>query len=760
MRKNGKPEWSNHAVGITEVFTSYSSVRRQGSEYPPLKPSQGNKYMPPARRFPTARPTVPGAPVDPAIISSQIARPEGTVQNHDEKLPNESKAELSKSNEGARESSTKAVSESVNDASTETNEVVITSKSRFPGTSKMAGPSVSATLNVETEVLDSFRQFASFEKMRVSDSRRQRVSQDKAIKLNDLMKFSKNFKLLTPVPKDLVPILAKDKAKQEEIMENAQRNAQSANTPSKSSASSDPKSARPLAEAKYEGARALPQLPEHQGFAPGRAGYLPQGPQAALTPRQRQQETHNLQLNSSKTSQGMLGHRLAENRRNHQSGLAVNIPHPLPIQHGPKNGSRSSVAPPITGSQPSSNARTPTSAASARFNVKANEFRPNPAANSFRPTGPSTASSARSTPNVKSLSRATSPSAFFGFKKPTPGGEFEEAKEAGEAGEGEEREEKEKRPMILDNFNPLRRLKEKAKVEEKTKDYAANKGIPPAYATPPTWKTFQEGDKSYKEMFEDAPPAPNRASPQQVSPVNPPLPHHHQLPLHLQHGSPNVPHLQPPQHTPYAGQPPNHHYPNGQHYHDEHRMHLSASNSSVYPSPRMQTASLGYPSPMSQPAQIAYGQTMPQYILGPNLSQPPHFRQFPTGPQTHIVSGPAPQLTAPLMVQQSSQGAFIAPAHSMTVPFNPQIPVYPPGQPSAYVGQSQPPSGYPSPGRGAPMMMHQGSHQGSHQGHQPPVYASSVQYGAPVYAQQPPPHSKSRGSSCLFGNRILTDLAC
>lgn len=688
--------------------------------------------MPPARRFPTSRPTVPGAPVDPAIISSQIARPEGNIKDAEEKPLNESKAEMSKTNDVAKESSGKAiVNEPKNDPSTEVNDVGI-SKSRFSGASKIAGSNVSATINVETEVLDSFRQFASFEKMRVSDSRRQRVSQDKAIKLNDLMKFSKNFKLLTPVPKDLVPILAKDKAKQEEIMENAQRNAQSAQTPPKVPTSSDQKSARPLAEAKYEGARGLSQLPEHQGFSPVRPTYPPQGPQAAVAPRPRQQESHNLQSPSSKTSQGMLGHRLAENRRNHQSGLAVNIPHPLPIQHGPKNGNRSSVPPPITGSQPSSNARTPTSAASARFNAKANEFRPNPAANSFRPNGPSATSSARSTPNAvnaRSLSRATSPSAFFGNKKPLPIGE---------------------RASILDHFNPLKRLKEKAKLEEKTKDYATNKGIPPAYATPPTWKSFQDGDKSYKDMFEDVAPAPNRASPQQVSPVNPPLPHHHQLPLHLQHGSQNVPHLQPPQPTSYVGQSQNHHYSNGQHYHDDHRMHLSVSNSSAYPSPRMQSANLGYPSPMSQPAQLAYGQTLPQYVMGPNGPQPASFRQFPTGPQAHMVAGPAPQLGGQLMVQQSSQGPLFAPSHGMSIPFNPQIPVYPPGQPSAYVGQSQATSGYPSPGRGAPMMIHQGSHQGSHQGHQPPIYANPVQYGPPVYAQQPPPHSKSKDFGSFF----------
>ena len=37
--------------------------------------------MPPARRLPTGRPTVAGAPVDPAIISSQIARPESSSKD-------------------------------------------------------------------------------------------------------------------------------------------------------------------------------------------------------------------------------------------------------------------------------------------------------------------------------------------------------------------------------------------------------------------------------------------------------------------------------------------------------------------------------------------------------------------------------------------------------------------------------------------------------------------------------------------------------
>ena len=82
----------------------------------------------------------------------------------------------------------------------------------------------------------------------------------------------------------------------------------------------------------------------------------------------------------------------------------------------------------------------------------------------------------------------------------------------------------------------------------------------------------------------------------------------------------------------------------------------------------------------------------------------------------------------------------MGPPHGMGMPFNPQMPIYPPGQPVNYAGQSQPPSGYPSPGRGAPMMVQQGSHQGQH----PPMYMSPGQYGQPMYAQQQPPHSEYR----------------
>ena len=669
--------------------------------------------MPPARRLPVSRSSMASAPVDPAIISSQIARPESGLHDRASETINLTKQDSQKPN-SADPLLVEAPKEVANDSRD-----VVTANIRLSVPNRVPVAGSSATANVETEVLDSFRQFANFEKMRYSDRKRERVSQDKAIKLNDLKRFSTNFKLLTPVPKDLVPILAKDKSKQEEIMEKAQRNSQSSTTatPKLATTSGDQKPPQPLAEAKYEGqkatvASAIVPLSAEQPELPIRQAYPPQEPQATLSSGERS----NVPIQSPKTGQGMLSHRLENNHRLYKGGMPVTVPIPVPIQSTPKSTSKLTITPaPTSASQNPNTVRSPTSAASAKqFNVKASEFRPNPAANTFKPVGnPSATSSPRSTPNARPASRAPSPSAFFGNKRPVPPS---------------------KRLSIHENFNPLKRLKEKAQNEGRSKDYSSNGGIPHAYATPPTWRLVKEDEvTSYKTMFENVSPMLNKGSPQQVSPVNPPLPHQHQLPLHLQSGPYGQ--LQPPQQPPYPIPHQNHHYPSGPHHYDDHRIHLPAQSSSVYPSPRLQSSNVAYPSPMAQSAQLAYGQPVPQYVLGPNGPHTAHFRPFPAAPQ--LVAGQGPQLAAPMMVQQSSQGNFVSP-HSMSIPFNPQVPMYPPGQPPAYGGQTQPPSGYPSPGRGAPMMMHQGSHQGQ----QPQMYATPGQYGPPVYAQQPPPHSE------------------
>lgn len=664
--------------------------------------------MPPARRPPTGKPTVAGAPVDPAIISSQISRSDASPQGRNPAPSNPTEPPLPATAAPSDGASLEVKRDPTKDVSTPN--VVVGNNSRPGDAAKL--PTPSATANVETEVRDAFKTFATFEKSRVAEDRRKRVIHDQRIKLNDLKKFSTNFKLYTPVPKDLVPILAKDTAKQHEIVEKAQREAeQKAVSPPKSLASSGDQAS----SSKHDGTRAPPNTAtaERQDYAHSRQGYTPRGPQAGMTLRDRQQQFSNVFPAAAPNSQGMLSHRLADNHGRHKAGMPVPIPAPLPIHSVSKPPSRPSVnAGPVPSSQASSTVRTPTSAVSSKFNVNARDFKPNPAANTFKPTAPpSTTSSPRSNVNVRPVSRNPSPGDFFGSKKPLPLGE---------------------KPSILGHFNPLKRLKEKAQNENKVKDYALNGGIVYAHATPVTW-TQVDHDKNfkhYKDMFDAPPPASRGASPHNptASPVNPAL--LHQLPPHLQHGPHGIPQVQAPQQPQYQGPPQPHHYPGPNHY-DDHRMRSSPSASSAFSTPRVQAPYLAYPQAMGQPMPYPNGQPIPPYAMGPGAQQPQNFRQYHGG--APFPQSPGQQFAAPMMVHNSSQGGFMAP-HPMP---GPQMHMFPPGQIPPYGGQSQPPSGYPSPGRATPMMQ-----QGSYQGQNPQMYMTGQQYGTPVYAQQPPQHSK------------------
>ena len=666
--------------------------------------------MPPARRPPTGKPTVAGAPVDPAIISSQIARsdvsPEGRNATSAKPVDNTASTATSSVDTPSAEAKHDPAKDGPRP------DTVIANSSRPADVPK--APTPNATANVETVVRDAFKTFANFEKSRVAENRRNRVNHDKAIKLNDLKKFSTNFKLHTPVPKDLVPILAKDTAKQHEIVEKAQREAeQKVASPPKTVASSGDQAGLP----KHDGIRAPPNTAnvERQDYTHPRQGFPPQGPQAGIGPRDKQQPS-NMFPAAAPGGQGMLSHRLADNHSRHKAGgMAVPIPAPLPIHTTQKPPSRPSInAGPVPSSQASSTVRTPTSAVSTKFNVNARDFKPNPAANTFKPTGaPSSTSSPKSGANPRPASRNPSPSDFFGNKKPLPLAE---------------------KPSILEHFNPLKRLKEKAQNENKAKDYAPNGGIVYAHATPVTWTQVDDPDKNfkhYKDMFEGPPPASRGASPQNptASPANPAL--LHQLPPHLQHGPQTIPQVQAPQQPQFQGPPQPHHYP-GPNQYEDHRMHPSTSTASAFSPPRVGGPYIAYPQAIGQPMPYPNGQPMPPYAMGPGMQQPPNLRQYHGGaPFPH---SPGQQFAAPMMVHNSSQGGYMPP-HPMP---GPQMHMFPPGQVPPYGGQSQPPSGYPSPGRATPMMQ-----QGSYQGQTPQMYMNGQQYGTPVYAQPPPQHCKS-----------------
>jgi hypothetical protein len=733
----------------------YSGVRRDDTNFPPLQSGQPNKYTPPARRAPTGQPTVYGAPVDPAIISAQMARPDTYPKSNQMKstvAPKPSAAPETASivsetpntqvenNTQVQAADAPAENLAVTDDSAPKSSAISTSMSPRR---KLAGENATAT--VETDVVEAFKEFANKEKLKVEQNRRDKRSQDKAVKLNDLMSFSKNFKLHTPVPVDLIPILAKDKAKQEKIVEKAQRehDEATANTPPKTTPVTEQKPARPSGPGRYDVGTTPPSAPaDRQNYPRGRQAYPPSGPQNSQGGRMdRSMQGQNATIHSGRGN-GSLSHRLMDIRQQQKAGAPLAIPAPLPLHETrvPPTGpmvDQSGLSSP----QRSSAIHTPTSTISTKFNVKALEFKPNPAASAFTPAGtPNVSSSPRSNARTRSVSRAASPSAFFGTKKPLPASE---------------------RPSITNQFNPIKRMKKEIEELKATKDgtpdYSANGGIPQSFRTPPTWDVPEENlDKTYADMFDQSIRPPPSVSPQARAASNPPLPHQHQLPLHLQHGAQHVPQAPAPHQAPHHLHPHQQHYSaSPHHFEDQQRMHLSASSSSMFPSPRMQHNAMAYSSPMNTHAQLVYGQPPPaQAFMGQGGPQPGHMRPYGGAPA--FVGQQNTHMVAPMMVQQQSNGPFIAMPQGMqgmALPPNYQMGMYSPNPGHVYPqqgGPQQPHSGYPSPSRGAPMMMHQGSQQGHYP--QQMMHMNPNQHGQGVYASPQPNH----GTQYTSLNHLIT----
>jgi LsmAD domain len=659
----------------------YSGVRRGDAGYLPLQTGQPNKYTPPARRQPVQQPaTASPVTADPAIISAQLANP-----NAPSKAIVPSKPAIA-SDVAAEKQPTPSQPE----------------KASANAPLKRPGAAENATSNVETEVLDHFRQFANNEKLRMQERRRNQASHDRTVKLNELMKFSQNFKLATPVPKDLVPILAKDPNKQEEIIERAQRQADeklaSKTVPQTAPAAEQKPSAARTTAPRHETGMATipPSAPaDRQSHHRGRQAYPPQGPYNA---------GGRVPPSNFHPPRGTLSTRLADNFRQQKNALGP-VPAPLSIHEArvPPSG-------PSGDSLTKSQSQTPTT---TKFNVRAMEFKPNPAASTFTPGGAGS-TGATASPQLssrgRSVSRTSTPSAFFGSKKPLSAAE---------------------RPSLKDQCSPIERLKKEG-AEQKDKDFTFNGGIPPPYRTAPTWDVAPGNEeKTFRDMFKSSP---STISPQGRTVSSSHIPHPSQLPFHGQQNTPNL----HPTGGPIHGPPHLHQQHPNSHFDDPHRMQLSASTSHMFPSPRLQHA---YPSPMAPHAQLAYGQPVPQFYVNQGGSQPNHMRQYPGGPQ---FVNPQNGMAAPMMVQQPSSGPYMGIPQGMNGHYNPQMQMYSPNPSYAYPQHSGPPpqphSGYPSPSRGAPMMMHQGSQPG-----QPPqqlMFMNSGQQAQPVYAPQQPGHGK------------------
>lgn len=639
-----------------------------------------------------------GAPFDPAIISSQLSRPGPPQSTNSDGLTTSAAQSIpliTRAKESPEEQPTMKLPTSARAAA------IPTAAPAAPSDKSLAPPQIPAAMaqrrageggteNVERKVLDSFKQFSNTEKLRVQQhqramAERQRANarQEKSVKLNDLKKFAENFKLYSRVPDDLVPILAKTKEKQQEIVIKAESQAREKehNVKVVSAAS-------PAAPTKLE-AGSIDAKPTRPSSGRPDTGNEPTSPL-----NQRQRISQNLrgpnQPMSSPRGPALPNHRSAGNQGGYRTGtMAPQIP-PVAL-------SDLRIPPPSASQVQDTGLVSPSSSASTRLNVKAIEFRPNPAASTFTPTGPSKDSPQGSKrPSVSAT--VTSPTLFAKEVK-TPS---------------------ERKPFAA-AFNPIKRMLEKTEAEKRTKDFAANGGVPQAYRTPPTWDCPEANrDKSYADAYVKSLGA-------AISPMHTPsngvMPHQHQLPPHLQNGAAQMPSAQ--QAPRFFPQPPPH-VPN-QHF-EEQRMQYASSNSSVQPSPRMGHPSMAYPNQM-HPQMQQYPTAIPPYGMSPAMQM----RAIPQGP--HF--GPQP-MGGHMMVQQSSNGPF------MNGPMVQQMPMYPspvPGhvQPHYSGHPAQQPGGnggYGGSPRGHPM-----SHQGSQQGH-PGGQMYMLPPGGAMMMQQHPGQSK------------------
>jgi len=648
----------------------YSGVRR---ESPSLIKRGPGAYVPPSQRSSTSKPEASNAHFDPAIISSQIARPDSASHITPTPAP---PADLSIKPAEAPASmpSTKDTESSTKDAipgiatTSSTTDATPSSESKTVASGETSSkPEQNAYMK---NVYESFKQFTSSEKLRVQQQQRamqaqktNTARQEKSVKLNDLKKFSQNFKLHSRVPEDLVPILAKTKERQDEIRERAEQQARDKEVKDKEKVSA---TSSPVTKPDALRTVTAPAVEVAQDTA---------SPSAQRTKVAQGARPSN---NSPQLARGPGGftQRVAQNQAQYRAGIPQNVPSPIPMPGFQSPNYHTSA----TATPAQSGLTSPTSSAAnaLRFNVKAMEFRPNPSASTFTPGG---ASDAPTSIRPSVALSATTASFFSANKKPSKMAEMKDD------------------AVLTDGFNPIKRMLEETENDaQKKAAFAGNGGIPQAYRTPPTWDVDDANqEKGYNDMFPRIQPS------VQVSPMpgqpNGIMAHQHQLPIHLQGAAPSP---QGPQFYPGQGQ--------GMGHMENQRMPYSQTNS-VQPSPRMTP---GHPQ-MMYPGQVhpqmqgfPYG--MPGGAMSPAMAMRPMPGGQYVGPQGTPMGGH-------MMMQQGSNGPYMnAPAPQQMYP-SPG-----PGHAQPHFGgppgQHQMAGGYGGSPRGHPM-----SHQGSQQGHTPqPMY--------------------------------------
>jgi len=715
-------------------FTRYSGVKRQDSAF---SSGRENKYTPPAKRAPTSKATVVGAPVDPAIISSQLkvnppkkstpavatpvalpairASTDSKVAGATEK-PATSRAEQPKP-EKATESKigeTSAESKASEKGAPSLRSPAVPPPSSTRGTTPKPGEAApSAAATVERDLLKSFKNFAAGQRSQAERVRISKTKADKEVKLTELKNFANTFKLSTPVPSDLIGIIAKDPARQKEIQAKALQNAE------------EVLRAKETAKAKEAAAK---ETQSKQATEPSTPAASEQKPAPRPTPVHTTSHPNSQNRHGGgRQTYGSSGYNGQQYNRNDRSGQHQTQGRPtlaqrLKMQQTPHvavqtDGRLPPTAPTGAGNDGAFNNRrlSGTPGHGNKLNPNTQEFRPNAFAPSFSPAGhPSTASSPRST-----VTNSASPVRQI-IRRKTKSVDCKKC----------------------DILSCIKTIK-----PPQGRNWEDNAGLRPTYDTPPTWRQRQDDNEkpdstmllTYKQYFERNPFAgpPGTLSTPNPSHVLPHLAHQHQLPFHLQHGAHNMParpsphmppvHMHvPPQHTPHVG------YANT----DDHRM-MHSNSAQSFASPRIAQAPV-YPPAVNSPAQVPYGQPVMQPFV-PNAPHMGQYRSFSNNPQ-YMPQQPG-HMGAPMMIQPQfvtgPQGMMVTP---------PQMQMYPTSQaqfmpPGAVAVPPQPiagSNGYPSPGRpAAPPMAHQGSAQG-----QPYGMSPSMAYQQPVYTPQQPSPSK------------------
>ena len=674
----------------------YSGVRR---EAPALPKGAAGSYVPPSRRPITGQPTVPGAPYDPAIIST--ARPTPPPAAQPITAP-----------EVIEPAKTPEPSAKANEQRLPTDATPKTEATSSMQASPAVRNSEKTTDDRVRDTADAFKQFANNEKLRIRQAQEQKrvtARHEKNVRLNDLKKFAENFKLKSRVPDDLVPILAKDREKQVEIQKKAEETAKEeelrAKEKEKEKASPAPSSVASVTASAVD-SRNLPFTQHSRGVSRNMRvpAAIPPGPSPRAPQSQRQQPR----------------------------GKIEPLPANLRIPTGP-----AAPAPGLSGPL------SPTSA--TRLNVNAFEFRP--AASTFTPSGTSP-SPQRTVEGMKVEAAAAREVSFFDKEKDSSKPrkseqDFENSFNTIKRLKNADRPEDQKKQFAANGGipQPFRTAPTWLVPDDRLNvSYldAFPKSRAPSSGTSPLHTPNPNGLMPHAHQLPAHLQAPQITTPTQTPRFYPPPQHAHAQsfahPNMTQFGpngsvqnSPRFPpaqmafNNQMPQMPPmpqFAGQPMQGY---GMSPSMQYRQMNMPPGGQMMMMPGQPHGQSEYPKDRKQKSHTY------RRSVTPMRQGFPQNAQFPPG---------MPQMGGQMMVQQPSGGYMNGP-----MPQQPYSPMPPHAQPHLQHMQQQGPAGYSGSPR--PHMM---QHQGSHQGYQPQMHMAPP-YGPGNTGQPHPYHMQQRQMS-------------